>query len=456
MAVRKALRLSDRINDLQNNIVMIRSSQLFIAFLFLSLLCQGQVPHAFKYQAVIRDTSGVLISDHLVSLKISVIKSDINGETVYSEIHDVFTNQFGIINLEIGRGLNIEGDFDQVHWGEDTFFIRLEIDMDGAMNYVLLGTTQLLSVPYALYAQSSGSDTLKPLWEESARGIYYDDGNIGIGTSDPDSSALVDLTSDSKGFLPPRLTRQQILEISNPANGLLVYCSNDDKYYVFTTSTRVWKEILFGPGIIAPPFPCGDSVITVHHIAGAVAPVSKTVTYGTVSDIAGEPLKCWITQNLGADHKAFSVNDDTEASAGWYWQFNRKQGFKHDGTTRTPNTDWISDISENSDWMNHNDPCFLEIGNNWRLPTFTELYNVDNAGGWEDWNGPWNSPLKIHMAGYLFEDSGVLMQRGETGSVTCSTQDSEQYHWYLYIQNDVSQMKSYYKGYAQTIRCITE
>ncbi|NTV84760.1 MAG: hypothetical protein HGA23_10740, partial [Bacteroidales bacterium] len=205
----KVSRSSEQINNQPNNHTMISKSQLFIAFLFVTYLCHGQAPQAFKYQAVIHDTSGMVISDQLVSLKISIIKGDINGESVYSEIHDVTTNSLGIINLEIGRGLVVEGDFNQVHWGEDLHFIRLEIDMEGAMNYQLLGITQLLSVPYALYAESSGSDTLQPFWEEAEEGIYYDGGNVGIGTSEPESSALLDLSSDSKGFLPPRMTKEQ-------------------------------------------------------------------------------------------------------------------------------------------------------------------------------------------------------------------------------------------------------
>ena len=116
----------------------------------------------------------------------------------------------------------------------------------------------------------------------------------------------------------------------------------------------------------------------INHVAsGGVAPVDKTVTYGTVTNIPGETSKCWITSNLGADHQATAVNDATEASAGWYWQFNRMQGYKHDGTTRTPNTTWITSINENLDWQAANDPCALELGNGWRIPTYTEWTNVD-------------------------------------------------------------------------------
>ena len=120
--------------------------------------------------------------------------------------------------------------------------------------------------------------------------------------------------------------------------------------------------------INCPPF-------TITHLAGAIAPVTKTVRYGAGNSIPGEPTKCWITQNLGADHQATAINDATEASAGWYWQFNRKQGFKHDGTTRTPNTNWINPIDETSDWTTTNDPCSIELGSAWHVPTNTEWTN---------------------------------------------------------------------------------
>ncbi len=125
-------------------------------------------------------------------------------------------------------------------------------------------------------------------------------------------------------------------------------------------------------------FTCGSSV-TVNHIAGEIAPVDKTVTYGTVTNIPGEPTKCWITSNLGSDHQATAKNDATEASAGWYWQFNRKQGYKHDGTSVTPA--WTTtNINENSDWIAENDPCAIELGNDWRIPTSSEWQNVDANG----------------------------------------------------------------------------
>jgi len=200
-------------------------------------------------------------------------------------------------------------------------------------------------------------------------------------------------------------------------------------------------------------FTCGAS-ITIDHTAGVVAPVTKIVTYGTVANIPGETSKCWITLNLGASQQATAVNDATEASAGWYWQFNRKQGYKHDGTTRTPNTTWISSISENSDWLPANDPCAIELGNGWRIPIYSEWYNVDNIGNWNNWNGPWNSGLKLHAAGSLSD--GSLFHRGSTGLYWSSVQGDATYGWYLGFSSGYSYMYINFKAYGFALRCVRD
>jgi hypothetical protein len=192
MAVSEHLKLSGHINNQLNICKMKKRTLIPVVFLCVSLFCGGQAPHAFKYQAVIRDTTGAVISNQLVSLRVSVLKGDIDGEVSYSEIHDVKTNTLGLVNLEVGRGLVIQGDFAQISWGTDNYFIQLEIDMEGAMNYQMLGASQLLAVPYALYAEKSGSgagpDTIVSQWKESAEGIYYDEGNVGINQTDPQYS----------------------------------------------------------------------------------------------------------------------------------------------------------------------------------------------------------------------------------------------------------------------------
>ena len=201
---------------------------------------------------------------------------------------------------------------------------------------------------------------------------------------------------------------------------------------------------------------CG-STITINHVAGALAPVSKTVTYGSVTNIPGETSKCWITSNLGADHQAAAVSDATEASAGWYWQFNRQQGYKiaDDGTTRTPNSAWITLINENMDWQAANDPCSIELGSNWRIPTLTEWTNVDAAGGWTTWTGPWSSGLKLHASGVLWNGDGTLANRGIEGDFWSSTQSLTDAGNDFWISSGVSQIDgNFMKAFATAIRCL--
>ncbi|MCU0370710.1 MAG: hypothetical protein MUC31_04800 [Bacteroidales bacterium] len=199
---------------------------------------------------------------------------------------------------------------------------------------------------------------------------------------------------------------------------------------------------------------CGDS-LTIDHVAGTVAPVSKTVTYGTVTNVPGETAKCWITSNLGADHQATAVNDATEESAGWYWQFNRMQGYKNDGVTVTPA--WtITSIDEDSDWISANDPCSLELGNGWRLPTYTEWTNVDASDNWTDWNGPWSSVLKLHAAGYLQPASGAISLRGSSGYSWSSSQINTSNARYLYFLSSNCFIDFYEKAFGANSRCIRD
>lgn len=170
-----------------------RTIVFFILGMFVLNSIFAQVPQAFKYQAVIRDTTGQVFQNQLISLRIAILKGDAQGEEVYSEIHDVWTDEFGLVNLNIGEGLEVSNDFSEIPWGDDTYFIQVEMDMDGGMNYHLLGTSQLKAVPYALYAGSSGTDS----WKQSDVGIYYNDGKVGIGTTDPGQHKLrVETTAD--------------------------------------------------------------------------------------------------------------------------------------------------------------------------------------------------------------------------------------------------------------------
>ncbi len=275
--------------------------------------------------------------------------------------------------------------------------------------------------------------------------------NVGIGanTFTPDNSALLELKSTSAGLLIPRMTTAQRNAIANPAQSLLIYNLTTKCLEIYEDSA--WQQIWCS----TPPFSCGDS-LTVTHTAGSVAPVNKTVTYGTVSTNLSGATKCWITQNLGATDQASSKTDNDELSAGWYWQFNRKQGYKHDGTNRTPNTTWITPINESSDWLPANDPCTILLGTGWRIPTKTEWENADNTGGWDNYTETYNSVLKLHAAGFLHSSGGSLNHRCSVGYYWSSTQSSSTNGWDLVFSSSNSLMGSGTKAYGFSLRCLRD
>ncbi|MBV5283897.1 MAG: hypothetical protein JZU53_15860, partial [Paludibacter sp.] len=142
---------------------------------------------------------------------------------------------------------------------------------------------------------------------------------------------------------------------------------------------------------------------TVIHKLASGSPVdNKTITYNSInSNITGSSL-CWITKNLGADLQAASATDITEEPMGWYWQFNRSQGYQYTPVTpRTPVV-WATSINETSDWLAENDPCLLQLGPGWRLPTNAEWTAADAAPqSWVKAADAYNSVLKLHNAGYI-------------------------------------------------------
>jgi uncharacterized protein (TIGR02145 family) len=297
--------------------------------------------------------------------------------------------------------------------------------------------------------------TIEP--NSTANALYIKTGgNVGIRTSNPASSAALDISSTTKGYLPPRMIAADIAVMPNPANGLMVFNTTDEHIYQYSSSANIWKRIPY-EGLTA----CGIPFI-VTHTANYVAPVTKTVTYGTVWTNLSGSNKCWITQNLGADHQAASATDATEASAGWYWQFYDYQGYKHDGTTRTPNTTWHINFPDPfffNDWEPAYDPCLQLLGQGWRIPTSTEWHNARQSGGWENYNETYASVLKLHAAGFLSVNDGNLVDRGNKGyywSSSSKEPHEDCYAYALYFNSSSCYVESRYWALGSTVRCLKD
>jgi len=132
-----------------------RTIALPILFIFLAISVSAQAPQAFKYQAVARDNSGNVLANKSVSFRISILSGGETGTLVYSETHPgKTTNVFGLVDLEIGKGTPVTGTFYSVNWYSGTYFLKVELDPLGGTAFQVLGTSQLLSVPYALHAKN--------------------------------------------------------------------------------------------------------------------------------------------------------------------------------------------------------------------------------------------------------------------------------------------------------------
>ena len=123
----------------------------FLLFFFFLTIGHAQSPEKFTYQSIIKNSAGYLLKSQDVGLKISVLFNSSNGIAVYSEEHTVESNNNGLVTLIIVEGVSSDV-FSDIDWGGGEFFLKVEVDPEGGVNYVMEQTSQLLSVPYALYA----------------------------------------------------------------------------------------------------------------------------------------------------------------------------------------------------------------------------------------------------------------------------------------------------------------
>lgn len=179
--------------------------KLFISILFIVIGSFGvfaQVPEKISYQAIIRTIDGDILASSLVGLKIGIIQQSTSGQRIYEESHVPVTNENGLISLHIGTGVVTMGDFAQIDWSNGPYYLETQMDLDGGSNYTITGLTELLSVPYALYAKTAGALVAtdgeylfksKIISFQSSRNISAND--IG-NTIECTSSAVLQLTSN--------------------------------------------------------------------------------------------------------------------------------------------------------------------------------------------------------------------------------------------------------------------
>ena len=118
-------------------------------------VCIAQAPAAMTFQAVVRTAQGAIAADRNITVQATIVQGSANGTTVYSENFSGKTNANGLVTLKIGGGTPTVGNFATIDWADGPYFLTIAVDPDGGFSFTTQSTTQLLSVPYALHANTA-------------------------------------------------------------------------------------------------------------------------------------------------------------------------------------------------------------------------------------------------------------------------------------------------------------
>jgi hypothetical protein len=196
----------------------------------------AQAPSGFTYQSVLRDANNDLIINTAVGTQISILQTTAGGTAVYVETHAETTNANGLLTLQVGAGSVQSGTFANIDWSAGPYFVKAETDPAGGATYTITGTQQMMSVPYALYAETSGTASALPSGTTSqtlrhdgsdwvADNTLVNDGSkVGVGDAATEPTAVFEVSSTTQGLLPPRMLQVQLNAIASPAAGLIAYC----------------------------------------------------------------------------------------------------------------------------------------------------------------------------------------------------------------------------------------
>ena len=137
--------------------------------IFICIGNYAQTPVFFNYQALVRDNSGELVANQIIGVQIDILQGSTSGSSVYMETQEETTNSYGQLNLKIGSGITTD-DINMIDWSSGPYFIQIKLDISGGTNYQLVGTSQILSVPYALHSNTveniSESDPVYSAWNK--------------------------------------------------------------------------------------------------------------------------------------------------------------------------------------------------------------------------------------------------------------------------------------------------
>lgn len=418
---------------------------LMLAFagLLTSSAAEAQSPERMSYQAVVRDTDGVLLPDQSVGMRLQILQTSGSGASVYSETHITPTNANGLVSVEIGGGTVVAGSLSGINWNGGPYFLKSEIDPNGGTSYSITGTTQLLSVPYALHAESVGTEADPAFTASPAAGITganITSWNTAYGWGNTHGN----ITSDGKiGTAAGRI-------ITTGTGGALQATAGTAAGQMLYWNGTAWVNVQPGGN--------GQVLTLVNGVptwAGTIPEVVPNVVNPTTG-------KIWMDRNLGATGYITS----SPTSHGHLYQWGRGTDGHQLRNSATTNILSSSDSPGHGNFITSGwqDPENLNLWqgvsgiNNpcptgYRVPTESE-WNAERLS-WSSNNtlGAIGSPLKLPAAGYRGHANGVLSFVGTVGFYWSSTADTN-YSRYLYFSSSDAYMASHYRSNGFSVRCI--
>jgi len=457
-----------------------------VAITTIALSSFGQAPEGFKYQAVVRDAGNFILTNQAVGIQMTIQQGSIGGTTVYQETFAPTTNTYGLVNLEIGNGTVVSGDFTTIDWSAGPYYIETAVDVNGGTSYAVMGTSQLMSVPYALYAKTSGNGQ-GPVGPQGAQGPQGPAGNDGaVGATGPQGSqgtAGNDGAVGATGAQGPAGNNGAVgaTGAQGPAGIDAVCCNTIDSLTQLVSTldsivTVITSQIIFGcTDTLADNynslanFDDGSCTYTPQYPGGSVFCTSApTVIVDVTNPVTGET---WMDRNLGATQAATSPTD-TLAYGDLYQWGRRSDGHQCrnspnattlSSTDQPANSNFIIVTNTPDDWRNPQNPNLWQGVNGinnpcpsgYRLPTETEMNEEILSWSSNDAAGAFASPLKLSMAGYRLNGTGLITGAGAYGQYWTSTVSNTLSHR-LSIQASGSNVNTNNRARGYSCRCIKD
>jgi uncharacterized protein (TIGR02145 family) len=419
--------------------------------LILTVSLFAQVPQGFVYQSVVRNGGNVLIALKQVGMKVTLVQGSENGVPLYVELHQPTSNENGLINITIGGGTILSGVFASIDWSKGPYFLKTEIDPEGGVNYSITSSSQLLSVPYAMFASNNKIGPKGDVGVQGPQGLKGDQGLPGLKGLKGEIGA-----QGLKGDQGPEGLTKDEQKFSVSVTGDTLFLQNGGFQIISGLSHANYKF----------SFKLGLNVLDIEGNS------YKTITASVISG-KGDTISNthWMAENL----KVSKYNDGSPIP-------NVTDEIQWSKLTSGAWAYYNNDISNNVKYGKLYNWYALSLTTNggknvcpsgWHVPTNTEWTSFEDYLGYSaggkmkevgvtSWNNPnsgaLNTSLFTGLPGGLRYSTGGFSDIGYSGYWWCSTEDKIDSAWNRQLRNNDTDIDKGKKNkiYGFSVRCIKD